>query len=234
MAEAAPPKTTKVQKTKKGKTVDPSKVDDLETWAKYFKRGYQNVIVDEDGSFVVLDPELTKTDFPAALAGDKKPIKHLMGEDYINVLADPKSSSELRAAAEARRKEIHDTLDARISAAKLAYSEAETELINITQLWKSAPDAPTRITLANAVAEANAALVITERDLRMAQAPHRYILEYSDIPRSMLKPGSGDDRPIRNVIYRAVPAVTEAPERVIVIGGGNNSPASARTAESNA
>ena len=234
MAEAAPPKTKKPQKTKKGKTVDPNKVNDLETWAKYFKRGYQNVIVDEDGSFVVLDPELTKTDFPAALTGDKKSIKHLMGEDYITVLADPKTSSELRAAAEARRTQIYDALEARMNAAKLAYGEAETELLNITQRWKSAPDVPTRITLARAVAEANAALVVTERDLRNAQAPHRYILEYSDIPRSMLKPGSGDDRPIKNVIYRAVPEVTEPTERVIVIGAGGNSPGSVRTAGSNA
>jgi hypothetical protein len=233
MAEAAPPKTKKPQKTKRGKTVDPEKVNDLETWAKYFKRGYQNVIVDEDGSFVVLDPELTKTDFPAALTGDKKPIKHLMGEDYINVLADPKSSSELRAAAEARLTQINDMSDARINAAKLAYSEAETELMNITQRWKSAPDVPTRITLARAVAEANATLVVAERDLRTAQAPHRYILEYSDIRRSMLKPGSGDDRPIRNIIYRAVPAVTEAPERVVMIGAAGNSPASMRSTASN-
>lgn len=233
MAEAAAPKTKKAIKTKKGKTVDPAKVNDLETWAKYFKRGYQNVIVDEDGSFVVLDPELTKTDFPAALAGDKKPIKHLMGEDYITVLADPKSSSELRAAAEARRTQIHDSLNARINAAKLMYSEAETELLNINQRWKSAPDAPTRIVLARAVAEANSVLVTAERTLRNAQAPHRYILEYSDIPRSMLKPGSGDDRPIRNVIYRAVPEVTEAPERVITIGG-TNSPGSVRSNGSNA
>ena len=233
MAEAAAPKTKKAQKTKKGKTVDPEKVNDLETWAKYFKRGYQNVVVDEDGSFVVLDPVLTKTDFPAALTGEKKPIKHLMGEDYITVLADPKSSSELRAAAEARRTQIHDALDARINAAKLAYSEAETELLNIHQRWKSAPDAGTRTILARAVGEANAALASAEHDLREAQAPHRYVLEYSDLPRSMLKPGSGDDRPIRNVIYRVVPAVTDAPERVITLGGGN-SPVSVRSSASNA
>jgi hypothetical protein len=233
MAEAAAPKKTKkAVKTKKGKTVDPKKVDDLETWAKYFKRGYQNVIVDEDGSFVVLDPELTKTDFPAALKGAKKPIPHLMGEDYITVLADPKSSSELRAAAEARHKQIVDELGARISAQKIAFSEAETELINVNQNWKHAPDAPTRIVLAQTVAAANMAVAEAERALRTAQAPHRYIVDYRDIPRMMINPGSGDDRPIKNVIYRIVPEVTTPEERVIMIGG--SSPAvSARSSASN-
>jgi len=204
-------------KTKKGKTVDPDRVTDVDSWTKYFKRGYQNVVIDEDGSFVVLDPALTKTDFPAALKGVKKPIPHLMGEDYLTVLADPKSSSELRAAAEARLTQIRNELDARITASKIAYSEAETELITVNQNWKHAPDAPTRIVLAQAVAAANMAVAAAERSLRLAQAPQRYIIDYKDIPRMLLKPGSGDDRPIKNVIYRIVPQVTTVEERVIVV-----------------
>jgi hypothetical protein len=123
-------------------------------------------------------------------------------------------------------------LDARVSAAKVAYSEAETELINVNQNWKHAPDAPTRIVLAQAVAAANMAVAEAERALRVAQAPHRYIIDYKDLPRLMLKPGSGDDRPIKNVIYRIVPQVTTAEERVVVAGG--NSPAmSVRSVASN-
>lgn len=212
MAEVLP----KVRdKTRKGKTIDPKKVVDVESWARYFKRGYQNVVVGEDGSFLVLDAELTKTDFPAALDDPTKTIPHLMGEDYLVVLADPKSSKELRATAEARRTRIDEELGARVAAAKLAYSEAETELLNMNERWKNAPDAPSRIVLAQAVAAANAAVASAEAALRAAQAPHRYIAEYRDIPRMLLKPGSGDDRPIKNVIYRAVPQVTDAPERVI-------------------
>jgi hypothetical protein len=219
MADALKPKVKKT--AKKGKTVEVKKVKTLEDWLKYYKRGYQNVVVGEDGSYLVLDPEVTKTDFAAALAEPKHTIRHLMGEDYITVLADPKSSAELRAAAEARRTQIVDELDARVSAAKLAYSEAETELMTTTQQWKHAPDAPTRMILAQSVARANAAVAAAERELREAQAPRRYIIDYSGIPRMLLNPGSGDDRPILNVIYRAVPEVTDGTDRVVVVGGAS-------------
>lgn len=208
-------------KAKKGKTIDPKKVNDVQSWASYFKKGYQNIVIDEDGSFVVLDPELTKTDFAAALTGTKKAIPHLMGDDYLTVLADPKAPSELRAAAEARRKAIHEVLDARIEAAKAEYEEAETNLIEANTRWRNAPDPPTRTDLAQGVAEANAAVALAEQKLRQAQAPHRYIVGYDDLKRGMLIPGSGDDRPLKNIVYRTVPQVTDAPERVIsLVAGG--------------
>ena len=205
--------------TRKGKTIAESKVTDVEKWAEYYKKGYQNIVVGEDGSFLVLDAALTKTDFPAALTDPKKVIPHLMGSDYILVLNDSSASAELRAAAETRRTRIHDALNARIEAAKLEYSEAETILLNIQERWKNAPDVPTRIVLAQAVAEANIAVAAAENRIRTAQAPHRYIQKYRDIPRLMLTPGSGDERPIKNIIYRLVPEVTDAPERVVIAGG---------------
>jgi hypothetical protein len=204
--------------TRKGKTISEKKVVDVESWAKYYAKRYQNVVLGEDGSFLVLDPSLTKTDFAAALADPKAVIPHLMGYDYLTVLANPSAPSELRAAAEASRARIYDALNARIAAAKIAYGEAETALLNLQEQWRNAPDAPTRIVLAQAVVEANAAVAAAESTLRAAQAPHRYIQEYSGIPRMLVVPGSGDDRPIKNVIHRLVPAVTDAPERVVVAG----------------
>jgi hypothetical protein len=208
-------------KTRKGKTISESKVTDLASWAKYYNK--ENIVVGEDGSFLVLDAALTKTDFPAALAAPVRVIPHLMGHDYITVLADPSAATELRAAAEARRTELVDSMEARVSATKVAYSEAETELLNATQRWANAPDAPSRIVLAQAVAAANTAVATAEKAMREAQAPHRYIKKYRDIPRMLLKPGSGDDRPIKNILYRLVPEATEAPERVVVAGGSHNS-----------
>jgi hypothetical protein len=208
----------RVKKTRKGKTIKESKVTDLASWAKYFNK-YDNIVVGEDGSFLVLDAGLTKTDFPAALAEPVMVIPHLMGHDYLTVLADRDAGAELRAAAEARRSELVGGMEARVTATKLAYSEAETELLNATQRWANAPDAPSRIVLAQAVAVANTALAMAEKSMRESQAPHRYIKKYRDIPRLMLNPGSGDDRPIKNVLYRLVPEATEAPERVVVVGG---------------
>lgn len=222
LVKAPEKKKRRAEETRKGKTIDEKKVVDVGTWAMYYGKGYQNVVVGEDGSFLVLEPTLTKSDFPAALAEPTKVIPHLMGKDYVNVLANPSSSAELRAAAEASKSRIYDGLNARISAAKLAYSEAETGLLNIQERWKNSPDAPTRIVLAQAVAEANAAVAAAESTLRAAQAPHRYIQKYNHIPRMLIVPGSGDERPIKNIIYRLVPAVTEAPERVIAVGTSNN------------
>jgi hypothetical protein len=205
--------------TRKGKTINVEKVVSVETWAKYFARKNQNIVLGEDGSFLVLDPSLTKTDFPAALAEPAKTIPHLMGADYISVLANRASSSELRAAAEARRTELSEIRDAQVRAAKTAYTEAEGELMRSSTLWRNAPDTPSRILLAQNVVAANIAVAAAEAALRIAAAPHRYILKYSDLPRMMLHPGSGDDRPIKNVIYRYVPETTVPIERVLVVDG---------------
>ena len=201
----------------KGRTIKESKVTDVASWAKYYGK-YQNVVQGEDGSFLVLDATLVKTDFAAALDEPVRVIPHLMGSDYITVLANRSASGELRAAAEARRNAIHEDLDARISAAKVAFGEATVELTNATQRWQNAPDAPSRVILAQAVAVANKAVADAENALRTSEAPHRYIKKYRDIPRMLLNPGSGDDRPIKNILYRAVPEVTEAPERVVMVG----------------
>lgn len=235
MEAAAEPKPKKrAGETRKGKTIKAEKIKSVETWAKYFARKNQNVVLGEDGSFLVLDPTLTKTDFAAALAEPVKTIPHLMGSDYISVLANRAAPSELRAAAEARRNELSETREAQVRAAKTAYVEAEGELMRSSTLWKNAPDKPSRVLLAQNVAAANAAVAAAEAALRAAAAPHRYILKYSDIPRMLINPGSGDDRPIKNVIYRCVPEVTVPTERVLAVGGSANSPRSAVTEEDTA
>ena len=194
--------------TKKGKTVALDKVSDVEDWAKYFRRGYQNIVLGEDGSFLVLDPALTKTDYPAALAEPAKTIPHLMGSDYRVVLANSRASSELRAAAEAKRTEVVEDLETAAAAARVLFIDAERRLLELTQLWESAPDGPTRTIHAQRVAEANRAVMDAEKQLREALAPHRYIVRYFE----------------PTFAYRLVPETTIAPERVVVSGGANNSP----------
>lgn len=201
--------------TRKGKTIAESKVEDVESWAKYFKRGYQNIVRGEDGSFLVLDATLTKTDFPAALADPAKVIPHLMGDDYISVLARRYAPTQLRAAAEERRLAVTGDIDAQVAVGRTTLAEAERELLAATARWRSAPDAPSRTVAAQEVAAANAAVATADERLRTAAAPHRYIVKMRDLKRSILVPGSGDDRPVEHVIYRLVPQTTEAPERVV-------------------
>ena len=203
-----PKKKRAAVETRKGKTVGVEKIADVEDWAKYFKRGYQNIVLGEDGSFLVLDPVLTKTNYPAALDKPAKTIRHLMGSDYRVVLANSGAPSELRAAAEAKRTEAVEDLETAAAAARVLFIDAERELLELTQLWESAPDAPTRTIQAQRVAVANRAVMEAERQLREALAPQRYIIRYSE-------PSN---------VYRLVPETTTAPERVVVVGGANNSP----------
>jgi hypothetical protein len=199
---AAKPKRRAAGETRKGKTIADSKVVDVETWAKYYKRGYQNIVLAEDGSFLVLDPGLTKTDYPAALAEPVKTIRHLMGSDYRVVLANSAAPTELRAAAEEKLKETLEDRGTAASAARVLFIDAERELLNLTEQWRSAPNAPTRAVLAQSVAQANRAVMDAERALREALAPHRYIIT----------------DPVE-FVYRLVPENTIPPERVITTGG---------------
>jgi hypothetical protein len=201
------PKKKRGGDTRKGKTIAVEKVGGVEDWAKYFRRGYQNIVLGEDGSFLVLDAALTKTDYFAALAEPAKTIRHLMGSDYRVVLANSGAPSELRAAAEAKRTEVVEDLETSAAAARVLFIDAERELLDLTRLWESAPDGPTRTIQAQRVSAANRAVMDAEKQLREALAPHRYIVRYSE-------PSN---------IYRLVPESTIAPERVVVVGGTNNS-----------
>ena len=199
---------------RKGRTIDPKKITNIASWAKAFRRDYVNVAINSENQFVVLDPEASKENFGEALASPVKTIPHLYGSDYLSVLNDLHASEELRATAEEKASRIRTDINARVVAARIAFSNAEQDLLIAVDNWKSAADPATRTTTAMAVGAASRAVAEAEKELRESEYPRRYIRSYPDVTKGMINPGSGDKR-MDYVIRALVPAVNEAADRVI-------------------
>lgn len=215
---------------KRGKTIDPSKIGDVESWLKAYSKKYINVVLGEDGSYLVLDPVMVSSDPAAALAAPVKNIPHLMGDDYAVVLAAGVAApNELRAAAEERYATLRAGIKERVTVATTAYLEAEELLLEAVANWESAPDAATRTTTAQTVGRATAALAEAEQTLREAQYPRRYVVTDTGITRQMLVPASGDDS-FLDPISRGVNEIANATDRVVTRGAAANVGAAAGAA----
>ena len=196
---------------KRGKTIDPSKIGDVESWLKAYSKKYINVVLGEDGSYLVLDPAQDPT-----TSTPVKNIPHLMGDDYAVVLATG-TSNELRAAAEAKYTMLRAGIKERVAVATTVYLEAESHLLEAVANWESAPDVATRTTTAQTVGKATTALAEAEKVMREAQYPRRYVVTDTMITRQMLLPASGDDS-FLDPIVRIVNEIADAKDRVVSRG----------------
>jgi hypothetical protein len=218
---------------KRGKTIDPSKIGDVESWLKAYSKKYINIVLGEDGSYLVLDPVLAASDPTGALAAPVKNIPHLMGDDYAVVLAaGVVAPNELRAAAEERFTTLRSGIKERVAVATTAYLEAEELLLEAVANWESAPDVATRTTTAQTVGKATAALAEAEKVLREAQYPRRYVTTDETITRQMLVPASGDES-FLDPIVRVVNEIADAKDRVVSRGNGGAAAANAAAAAGN-
>lgn len=203
---------------KRGKTIDPSKVGDVESWLKAYSKKYLNIVIGEDGSYLVLDPVLVGKDPAAAKAAPVKNVPHLIGDDYAVVLsAVSVTSHELRAAAEEKYTTLRIGIKERVAVATAVYLEVEELLLEAVANWESAPDAATRTTTAQSVGKATTAVAEAEQVLREAIYPRRYVVTDKLITRQMLVPASGDDS-ILDPIVRIVNEIAEAKDRVVLRG----------------
>lgn len=201
------------------KTIEPPKVGDVESWLKAYSKKYANIVIGDDGSFLVLDQIEAGENLAKAKTEPVKTIPHLMGDDYAVVLsAVSVASNELRAAAEEKYTTLRSGIKERVAVATTAYLEAEDLLLEAVANWESAPDAATRTTTAQTVGKATAAVAEAEQALREAMYPRRYVVTDETITRQMLVPASGDDRFLEIPIFRGMNEIAEAKDRVVVRG----------------
>jgi hypothetical protein len=206
---------------KRGKTIDPSRIDDIESWLNAYKQNYINVVLGEDGSYLVLDPVRITTDPEGALREPVKSIPHLTGDDYATVLAAGLGApAELRAAAEAKLETLRSGIAASVEPLATAFLEEESAFLEAVANWKSAPDPATRTTTAQEVGRAAARLAAAETALQEAKYPRRYIRVVSDY-------GKGED-PSLSV---GVPAYANVTDRVVKRGAATNAAAAGAATE---
>jgi len=185
---------------KRGRTIDPKDVKDLASWTKYYKLKYKNIVVGEDGSFFVLDPALTNTDFKSALESPVATIPHMMGHDYLAVLNYAAAPTELRAAAESTYTNLRASIKGHVDAVQVTYGAAEEEMLEAVLNWKTASDEASRAQRAIEVGQYMKAMAEAGEELRVARYPRSYIR----------------DEPHHNYsLFCYVPAIADARDRVV-------------------
>jgi hypothetical protein len=204
---------------KSGKTIDPARIVSVKDWINAYKQRYVNLVLSDDGAFLVLDPTQVKKDYATALAAPVKTVPHIYASDFINVLRAADSEEGLRAAAESSYAAFRSEIDARTSSATEAFTAAEADLLIAADNWKGVSDPVSRKQIALRVGEALQKTAAADRALREAQYPHRYIYTYNELARRMLRPETFDDRTAEPV-YALVPNTSVPRDRVVILGGG--------------
>lgn len=209
--------------TRAKRTIDPKKVTDLDSWLRYYKSGYGNVVVKE-GQYLVLDPVQYKADYKAALLSPVTTIAHTKAIDAHVLLAESDATSkypQLRANAETTMTALYEDQQKHIAEATIAVNEAEIELLNASVAWRSIPVSDgtiaTRSELAKAVAVATRFLENAEATLSAAKYPIRYIKAETGLLRKDLDYATHDDRKITNELYRIVVHPTKLADRIVPV-----------------
>ncbi len=192
------------------RTVDPTKVTDLDSWLSYYKLGYANIKHGSNGEFLVLDPVTQDMTAPAKVIETQK------GYDYIDVLRSEKAEPSLRAASEAKREAVASEIQSHVTDAMTNYLSAEHNLMTAVQQWNVAVNPAERSVAALDVGVAQRALAEADEAYRKALYPKRYIKPESGLARKTVDYTTIDDRVIQYAIYRLVPETTEPGDRVVI------------------
>lgn len=190
----------------------PDMVNTLDDWLRYRKRKAANVIVGHDGALLVLDPAIT--DKAAALESAKR-IEFTKGYDAIAVLANPHSSSELRAAAQNTLAAARAAQQQKVDAAVAAFQNTEREMLEATEQWKIA-DPSTRATFARQVGARMYACAEADTYMRETEYPYRSIVDDVNLTRMMIDYASMDERKLLHEMHRGVPTTFGISERAFV------------------
>lgn len=176
-------------------------VNTLDDWLRFHKRKATNLIVGDDGAFLVLDPAVADRD--AALETAKR-IELKKGYDAVAVLASPHSSQELRAAAERTLEAARAARRHTVDAAVAAYQTAERDMLDATEQWKVS-DPSMRATFAQQVGGRMYECAEADTRMRTSEYPQRTIVDDVNVTRMMIDYATMDERKLPNELHRGIP-----------------------------
>jgi len=177
------------QRARKGHTVAPELVTDIDSWLRYYEAHNINLVF-HNGQMLVID---TKVPVNEAV---KAPIKTIIvpkAGDIITILADPFTSLELRVAAEEQYSMLKAKEKEVIQAAQGEYLKLEAELLEAIEVRDSLEDAEERIAATLDIGTRMKALADADEILRDATYPER-VMYNENVERQLIFPGTRDDR----------------------------------------
>jgi hypothetical protein len=178
-------------------TVNPSNIKTLDQWVNAYKK-HRNVVLDVDGSFLVLDPKLVRDDPARARKEPVVKIKHVYSKDALIALAQ--GDTEIRAEAletvakalEAIKKETGESLR--------SFSNAEKQLLEATDAYKMARTQTQRMTTLQKVALKTKLMMDEGTKYSESRTPLRYVKMLYGIPRNHIDYTTNDERAIPSLM----------------------------------
>jgi len=167
------------------RTVEPAAITTLEEWSRAYTK-YANVVLDNGVPAV-----LSRTDTSVV-----KRIPWTKGTDLYAVLQDGVLSEPALEAMEEKR----EALNAAASEASPGFLEAERQLLEATDVWRTARTAAARQVAALHVGRLSAALRDAARSLRSAEMPSRFTRVIEDVKVRDINYHTGDDRAAPNLL----------------------------------
>jgi len=178
-------------------TVNPSNIKTLDQWVNAYKK-HRNVVLDVDGSFLVLDPKLVRDDPARARKEPVVKIKHVYSKDALIALAQDDKEIRTEAletvakALEAIKKETGESLR--------SFSNAEKQLLEATDAYKMARTQTQRMTTLQEVALKTKLMMDEGTKYSESRTPLRYVKMLYGIPRNHIDYTTNDERAIPSLM----------------------------------
>ena len=199
-----------------GRTIDPKKVTDLDSWLSAYSLKYRNIRQGENGDMLVLDPAIMSADQAEALSSAKI-IPHIRGSDYVDILKSENVAPELRALAESRRDDARQGIANAVLTTQDTFLAAEQQLLEAIDAWKIADSPAMRKEMATQIGTISRRAQEADTAFRGALYPRRYIKSEDNLLRKALNYATMDDRVIEHTLYRLIPETTVVADRVVTV-----------------
>jgi len=178
-------------------TVNPANVKTLDQWVTAYKK-HRNVILDVDGSFLVLDPKLVRDDPARARKEPVVKIKHTYSKDALIALAQDDTEIRTEAletvakALEAIKKDTAESLR--------SFSNAEKQLLEATDAYKMSKTPTQRMTTLHEVALKTKLMMDEGTKYSESRTPLRHVTMLFGIPRNHIDYTTNDERAIPSLM----------------------------------
>ena len=178
-------------------TVNPSNIKTLDQWVNAYKK-HRNVVLDVDGSFLVLDPKLIRDDPARARKEPVVKIKHVYSKDALIALAQ--DDTEIRTEAlETVAKALED-IKKETAESLRSFSNAEKQLLEATDAYKMARTQTQRMTTLQEVALKTKLMMDEGTKYSESRTPLRYVKMLYGIPRNHIDYTTNDERAIPSLM----------------------------------
>ena len=178
-------------------TVNPSNIKTLDQWVNAYTK-YKNVVLDNDGSFLVLDPKLLREDPERARKEPAIRIKHTYGKDALIALAQ--GDTEIRTEALETLSKAVDAIKKDTAESLRSFTSTEQQLLEITDAHRQAKTEAQRLNTLSQWALTTNTMMDEGEKYSQSRTPLRHVKMLYGIPKKNIDYTTNDERAVPSLM----------------------------------